>query len=140
MVMDDRRRWRAFRRARQRTTRPTSHRRMRRRARQARELAFRVRTAPRTFQIGLLFLSSCFSPLAGESGHTIDAEPTARANACMRSGSLMPGDRSTPDDTSTIAGPIAAMAAATLTGFSPPARTIGVFRADASAAGAADVL
>ena len=44
----------------------------------------------------------------------------AAINWRMRSGLLTPGAVSTPDETSTIVAPVAAMAAATLSGVSPP--------------------
>src|SRR5678815_3326588 len=66
--------------------------------------------------------------MAGQTGHTIDAEATARANAVIISGDLIPGAVSTPDDTSTTAGCNVEIARATLSGFRPPARTIGMSR------------
>ena len=58
---------------------------------------------------------------------------TAPKNARSLLGSLMPGALSTPDDTSTAYGRTASTAAATFSGVSPPARTIG--RRLAAAAG-----
>src|SRR5207302_6094515 len=50
---------------------------------------------------------------------------TAAANACSLSGSFLPGLSSTPLATSTAQGRVAAIAAATLSGFRPPLRITG---------------
>src|ERR1044071_84763 len=66
--------------------------------------------------------------MAGRTGHTIDAEATARAKAVIISGDFIPGADSTPEDTSTTAGCNVVIARATFPGLRPPATTIGTSR------------
>src|SRR5690606_25710713 len=56
------------------------------------------------------------------------AAASAAKNSRMRVGLLMPGDSSTPDETSMAQGRTVAIAAATLAAVSPPASTMGLSR------------
>src|SRR5258708_21618906 len=75
----------------------------------------------RVIGVGLFGLAHSSTPTAARA----NARLAAATNALIRAGSLTPGALSTPEETSTPGAPLSAMAAATLSGSSPPDKSHG---------------